>query len=72
MSYNKQHLRLEDGALEVRDQDVFHQPLLLDEETVLSEETCLVSDSLKRIGKNQINIIHGQNVFISSFTRVLM
>ena len=54
MSYNKQHLRLEDGALEVRDQDVFHQPLLLDEETVLSEETCLVSDSLKRIGKNQM------------------
>ena len=47
MSYNKQHLRLEDGALEVRDQDVFHQPLLLDKETVFSEETCLVSDSLK-------------------------
>ena len=54
MSYNKQHLRLEDGALEVRDQDVFHQPLLLDKETVFSEETCLVSDSLKRIGKNQM------------------
>ena len=54
MSGNKQHLRLKDGTLEVCDQDTFHQPSLLDEETVLSEETCLVSDSLKRIGKNQM------------------
>ena len=54
MSNNKQHLRLKDGPLEVRDQDMFHQPSLLDEETVLSEETCLVSDSLKRIGNNQM------------------
>ena len=54
MSGNKQHLRLKDGTLEVCDQDTFHQPSLLDEETVLSEETCLVSDSLKRIGKNPL------------------